>query len=219
MKTNNDFIGLGQLKEEHYQTWVDYFIKFFDEYSKQNVSFWAMTTQNEPMHGIVYDQGFNCMGWTAEQQRIWIRSNLGPTLTASNHSSIKIIMHDDQRWHLENYTQTILTDPEAAQYISGIGLHWYTDGFIPPSVIEETHNNFPDYFIIGTEACAGAIPDQLYDVALGSWERAVNYASDIIQDFNHFVGGWTDWNFVLDREGGPNWASNFVDAPMIRDNE
>ena len=27
MKTNNDFIGKGELKIEHYQTWADYFVK------------------------------------------------------------------------------------------------------------------------------------------------------------------------------------------------
>ena len=32
---------------------------------------------------------------------------------------------------------------------------------------------------------------------------------------NHWVTGWTDWNLVLDLQGGPNWAGNFVDAPII----
>ena len=27
--------------------------------------------------------------------------------------------------------------------------------------------------------------------------------------------GWTDWNLALDMQGGPNWAGNFVDAPII----
>ena len=27
--------------------------------------------------------------------------------------------------------------------------------------------------------------------------------------------GWTDWNIALDMQGGPNWAGNFVDAPII----
>lgn len=32
---------------------------------------------------------------------------------------------------------------------------------------------------------------------------------------NHWVTGWTDWNLALDLNGGPNWANNFVDAPVI----
>lgn len=27
--------------------------------------------------------------------------------------------------------------------------------------------------------------------------------------------GWIDWNLCLDEQGGPNWAGNFVDAPII----
>ena len=35
------------------------------------------------------------------------------------------------------------------------------------------------------------------------------------QDLNHWVTGWTDWNLALDPNGGPNWAKNFVDGPII----
>ncbi|KAL1422249.1 hypothetical protein MTO96_022130 [Rhipicephalus appendiculatus] len=52
-------------------------------------------------------------------------------------------------------------------------------------------------------------------VILGSWERAEDYASDILEDLNHWASGWTDWNLALDTGGGPNWASNFVDSPVI----
>ena len=38
---------------------------------------------------------------------------------------------------------------------------------------------------------------------------------NIIQNLNHWVVGWTDWNLVLDMLGGPNWANNNVDAPII----
>jgi len=33
----------------------------------------------------------------------------------------------------------------------------------------------------------------------------------------HHTTGWTDWNLVLDTQGGPNWVKNFVDAPIIVD--
>lgn len=37
----------------------------------------------------------------------------------------------------------------------------------------------------------------------------------ISQDLNNFVVGWIDWNLCLDPRGGPNWANNFVDAPIL----
>lgn len=39
-----------------------------------------------------------------------------------------------------------------------------------------------------------------------------------VQDLNHWVAGWVDWNLVLDEGGGPNWAGNYVDAPIIVNN-
>lgn len=33
----------------------------------------------------------------------------------------------------------------------------------------------------------------------------------------HHTIGWTDWNMVLDTQGGPSWVSNFVDSPIIID--
>lgn len=27
--------------------------------------------------------------------------------------------------------------------------------------------------------------------------------------------GWIDWNLCLSPTGGPNWANNFVDAPIL----
>lgn len=37
----------------------------------------------------------------------------------------------------------------------------------------------------------------------------------MFQDLQYFTAGWVDWNLALDMEGGPNWVSNFVDAPII----
>ena len=31
------------------------------------------------------------------------------------------------------------------------------------------------------------------------------------------MDGWIDWNLVLDRAGGPNWANNWCLAPVIVD--
>ncbi len=37
----------------------------------------------------------------------------------------------------------------------------------------------------------------------------------MLEDLNNFASGWTDWNIALDMKGGPNWANNVVDAPII----
>ncbi|XP_076033787.1 lysosomal acid glucosylceramidase-like isoform X1 [Oratosquilla oratoria] len=216
MKTNNDYVGFGRLKDEMYQPWADYFKKFLDQYAEQNVSFWGLTAQNEPFNGYVPGFFFNCMGWTAEEQRDWIVNNLGPTL-AADYSDVKLMIMDDQRFQLPQWPRTVLGDPDAAQYVSGIAVHWYWD-WLSPNLLTETHEEFPEYFILGTEASIGDRPLEQH-VAPGSWERFERYAEDIIEDMNHWVTGWTDWNFALDLEGGPNWARNFVDSSILVDKD
>lgn len=68
MKTNN-FTGVTMLKEEFYQAWANYYLRFFEEYSKQGIHFWGMTTQNEPLDGIYpfFAQGLNWLGFYPHQ--------------------------------------------------------------------------------------------------------------------------------------------------------
>jgi len=51
------------------------------------------------------------------------------------------------------------------------------------------------------------------------YEPVFRYARDIIGCLNNRVDGWVDWNMVLDKQGGPNWAKNWCVAPVIVDPE
>lgn len=64
MKTNNALTGLGFLKDDLYQTWANYHKKFLDMYKENGIDFWAITTGNEPVNGLLPVQVFNSMGWT-----------------------------------------------------------------------------------------------------------------------------------------------------------
>jgi glucosylceramidase len=39
----------------------------------------------------------------------------------------------------------------------------------------------------------------------------------MINDFNNGAEGWTDWNVLLDENGGPNHVQNFCFAPIHAD--
>lgn len=41
------------------------------------------------------------------------------------------------------------------QYIDGIAIHWYWDDLAPVSLVDTTHDLFPDLFILASEACVG----------------------------------------------------------------
>lgn len=156
------------------------------------------------------------MGWSAEETRNWIRWNLGPTLRNSNFSNLKIMIIDDDRINLATWPKIILQDKEAAIYVSGIAVHWYADSLVSSSLLDRTHDEFPEKWILSTEASTGYLAFEKA-VILGSWERAEMYAKDIISDLNHWVTGWIDWNMALNMSGGPNWAGNEVDSPIIVD--
>jgi len=49
----------------------------------------------------------------------------------------------------------VLSHPEARKYVDGIAVHWYADLYSSAEVLTKTHELFPDFFILGTEACEG----------------------------------------------------------------
>ncbi|XP_065174654.1 lysosomal acid glucosylceramidase-like isoform X2 [Sycon ciliatum] len=213
MKTNDNMSGRGWLKgavgDKYHKTWALYFVRFMEEYAKHNLTFWGLTVQNEPADGFIPFFPFQSMYFSAETERDFVKTDLGPTLAAHGHQDVKLMILDDQRIFLPGFAKTVLSDPDAAKYVSGVAVHWYLDAVASSSDLEETHDSFPDKFLLSSEACEELV------VKLGSWARGIHYANDIIKDLNHWVVGWTDWNLALNGTGGPNWAHNYVDSPII----
>ncbi|NXD86935.1 GLCM Glucosylceramidase, partial [Halcyon senegalensis] len=246
LKSNGDVRGKGTLKgqagDKYHKTWANYFIKFLDEYAKHNVTFWAVTGQNEPLAALLTPPEFPTVAFTAAHQRDFVAHDLGPALARSTHRTQLIIL-DDQRIHLPHWAEVVLGNATAARYVAGVGVHWYLDSIVPASCsLEATHKLFPDHFLLYTEACSGFLTFR-FSVSLGCWERGDRYSHSILtvrppqhcppgtgdpaqphstpfppaQVLNHFVSGWTDWNLALDLKGGPNWVKNYVDSPVIVD--
>ncbi|KAM8986531.1 lysosomal acid glucosylceramidase-like isoform 2-T2 [Ara ararauna] len=220
MKTSESFVGKGTLKgqagDKYHKTWANYFVRFLDEYAKHNVTFWAVTVQNEPLAALLSPSQFPTIVFTAEQQRDFVVQDLGPALARSSHRTQLIIL-DDQSTHLPHWAKVVLGNATAAGYIAGIGVHWYLDSIVPPRCsLEATHELFPHHFLLYTEACSGFLTRR-FSVSLGCWDRGQRYSHSILTVLNHFVSGWTDWNLALDMKGGPNWIKNYADSPVIVD--
>lgn len=235
MKTNESMVH-GGLLPEYRSLWADYFIRFLEAYRERGIEFWGVTVQNEPVEegflGTKDLQTWQTMYSNAEEQALFIEQFLGPNLREYNHTTnqdVKLIVHDDQVSTIGKRLNAMMKTG-AAKFIDGAGLHWYMNNLIPmtddyPKLDKafKTLNasNDKPRFILGTEACEGyltGVPGQT-GPKLGDWRRGEAYASDIISDLNHHVSGWTDWNLMLDMKGGPNWANNFVDAPILVDIE
>ncbi|XP_050706403.1 putative glucosylceramidase 3 [Eriocheir sinensis] len=214
MKVNGMLNGTGGLLPEMWQPWADYFVRFVQAYEAEGAPIWGLTPQNEPLTGFE-DWAWNTCAWSAEDMRDWIKSNLGPTLEAADMGHIKLMVLDHNRDALPWYSQTILEDADANKYVDGTAVHWYDDDNTGPEVLSELNDLFPDKFQLYTESCDGWDAPLDQRVILGDWYRAESYASNIIEDINHWSTGWVDWNMALDTTGGPNWANNFVDSPII----
>uniref|UniRef100_A0A669QHF0 Glucosylceramidase n=1 Tax=Phasianus colchicus TaxID=9054 RepID=A0A669QHF0_PHACC len=111
MKTSGSFVGKGTLKGQaggkYHRAWAKYFIRFLDEYAKHNVTFWALTAENEPTAGLINNYPFQCLGFTAEQQRDFIARDLGPALANSSHHDVQLIILDDNRLHLPHWAKVV----------------------------------------------------------------------------------------------------------------
>lgn len=134
------------------------FIRFLDSYKSEGINFWGITTTNEPFNVVKNAPYiFNNVGLTPEMLRDFIKLDLGPILQESDYGvdKLNVLILDDKKQYLPQYTEVILTDPEAAKFVTGIAVHWYDDGEDPYEYLSPTHDKFPNYFIMSTEATAG----------------------------------------------------------------
>lgn len=223
MKTSGTYRYRGQLQGEpggqYYKTWAMYLAKFIEGYAKHNVPMWGLTVQNEPFAGGIKDQPNACMYLTPQLERDFIKLDLGPTLEQQGLGHVKILMLDDQRFELPDWPKVVLGDQEAEKYVDGIAVHWYWDKQAPPLKLDLTNELFPDKFILYTEACQGTSEDPKLKVDLGSWDKGVGFSESIIENMNHWVTGWCDWNMALNIYGGPSWIAHKLNAPIIVDAE
>jgi glucosylceramidase len=212
MKDNNDMLHGGKLKPEYDQTWANYFVKFINAYEKEGIPIWGVTIQNEPMA----KQTWESCNYTAEDERDFLKKYLGPTLAKAGLSSKKIIVWDHNRDLVYQQASTILEDPEAAKYAWGVGFHWYEDWSGGDQVFDNVGrvaDRFPNKNLIFTEGCNDKF--KLSDI--NEWRLGERYGRSMINDFNNGTVAWTDWNVLLDEEGGPNHVGNFCFAPIHAD--
>lgn len=84
---------------------------------------------------------------------------------------------DDQRYLLPWIIQFLVTN-SSNNYIDGIAIHWYYDYKFSTTLLGDTHDIFPEKFILNTE---GSITRTSPAVALGSWYRGELYSYCILE--------------------------------------
>ncbi len=209
MKDNNDMLHGGKLKEAYANSWANYYVKFIETYEKEGIPIWGLTVQNEPMA----TQRWESCVYTGDDERDFIKNHLGPVLKQNNLGDRKLIAWDHNRDLIYQRASAVLNDKEAAQYVWGIGFHWYepwTGGTMQFENLKRVSETFPDKHLIFTEGCA-----ESFNMArINEWSLGEKYGRSMINDFNAGTVGWTDWNVFLDETGGPNHVQNFCFAPV-----
>lgn len=212
MKDNNNMLQGGKLKPEFYPAWANYYAKFIRAYEHEGIPVWGISIQNEPMAKQRWE---SCI-YTAEEERDFLKNHLGPAMRREGLSDKKIIVWDHNRDLLYQRASTILTDPEAAKYVWGVGFHWYepwSGGEPMFDNVKLVNQVFPDKHLIFTEGCKEA-----FDInKVNDWNLGELYGRSMINDFNNGTAGWTDWNILLDETGGPNHVNNLCFAPVHGD--
>lgn len=238
MKDNKDWKG-GRLLPEYYPTWALYFSKYIQAYKEEGIDIWGITVENEPLGN---DSNWESMHYTPEEMNAFVAGHLGPQLE-TDFPEVQILGYDQNRdVEMREWVDAMYGDEEAAKYYDGTAIHWYGSTYnVFEEALQYAHEVAPDRMIIQTEACVDAqVPvwkdDNWYwskEATDWGWTWApedrkhlhpkyvpvYRYARDIIGCMNNWVNGWVDWNMVLDRQGGPNWAKNWCIAPVIVDPE
>ena len=212
MKSNNNMLKGGTLLAEYYKPWAMYYTKFVKAYQKEGIPIWGITIQNEPMAIQTWE---SCV-FTAEEERDFLKNYLGPTMKKEGLGDKKIVVWDHNRDLMNQRANIIFSDPEASKYAWGMGFHWYENWSGGKPMFEnvgKVYEAYPSKNLMFTEGCIEKFDSAKYQF----WANGERYGSSMIHDFNNGTVAWTDWNILLDENGGPNHVGNFCFAPIHAD--
>ena len=205
MKTNGKVRG-GSLKKECYDAYALYFVKYIQAMAKEGITIDAVTIQNEPLNS----KNTPSMEMRDLDQQLFIKKHLGP-LFRKNGITTKIVLFD-HNCDRPDYPLSVLSDPEAAQYVNGSGFHHYGGDISAMSLV---HQARPDKDLYFTEQMVIerpgiqtiAIAEQVKRLIIGcsrNWSKNVilwNLAADKNNDPHTDNGGCPICQGALTLEG------------------
>lgn len=208
MKTNYDMNHGGKLKKEYYQMWADMIAKYVCLYRNDyGIYIDRLTVQNEPNAVQTWD---SCV-FTAEEEADFACNYLRKSLDKLKLNDVKILCYDHNKDKIIEKAEDIFAFENAADIIDGIAFHWYSGDHF--EALDYLSKAYPDKELFFTEGCVeySCYKDK------SSYENAQRYVHDLIGDFANGTNAMTDWNLLLDENGGPNHVGNFCEAPIMYD--
>jgi glucosylceramidase len=189
MKTTRSLIT-GQLQPQYYQPFANYLARTVEAFGREGVPVSMITIQNEPD----FEPGdYPGMRVNSPDRAIIIGRFVGPTFRARGLKTQ--ILDYDHNWDDPQMPLTVLADPAARQYVSGVAWHCY-EGDVPAQ--SPVHDAHPDKDAWLTE-CSGGEWQPKYAEVLGWMTDKL-----IIGASNNWSRGTLLWNLALDPDHGPH---------------
>jgi glucosylceramidase len=174
--------------KENLSAYALYLLKFVQAYQEAGIHIRQLHVQNEP----AADQKFPSCRWTGEQLREFIRDYLGPLFERSGVST-EIWLGAINSGAYDSYVHSVLSDPLARRFISGVGYQW-----AGKEAVQRTYESWPGIGLMQTENECGD--------GGNTWD----YAHYVFNLFRHYfsngVRAYIYWNMVLLPEGQSTWG-------------
>ena len=187
MKDNQSLMGGGKLLSQYRKLWAEYLVKYVRSYQEQGIPISYMTIQNEPNAKQIWE---SCL-YSSKEEADLLRNYLSPTFKINGLPTQFLIWDHNKDIILERSLETLIHH-NALTASSGIAFHWYTGGHFDS--LERLRHLFPNLLLFHTEGCTGYShfkpKDELFNAEM--------YAYEMLEDFNHGVNAFIDWNIILD---------------------
>lgn len=169
----------------HFDAYARYFAKYIDAYRKQGIEISAVMPQNE----FNSCQIFPSCTWTATSLARFIGNYLGPEMQKQNVSVMLGTMERPDFAQIDS----ILLDPVAKQFISGVGFQW-----AGKDILKVVHERFPLLTLYQTEQECGD--------GKNSWQGA-EYSWNLMRFYlENGANAYMYWNMALENGGVSRWG-------------
>lgn len=205
-KTNGDRAHGGSLKAEHYGDWAAYLCDYIRWYRSRGFLVNRITLQNEP-HAV---QTWDSCIYTAREQKTFLRDHMYPEMVKRGLDDIEIYLWDHNKERVFEWLRDIVDDT-TSHMVAGMAFHWYSGDHF--EALDLCRQLCPDKKLMVTESCIEYLVYGNVDPTFG----AQKFAHEIIGDLNHGTSAFTDWNLLLNEQGGPNYVGNYCLAPYLYD--
>ncbi|HET9957223.1 MAG TPA: glycoside hydrolase family 30 beta sandwich domain-containing protein [Polyangiaceae bacterium] len=193
MKTNQSFDS-GAMKDDTlvYAAYALYLARFVEEYAREGLNISMLVPQNEPGQLTRYP---SC-DWTPNQYITFIRDHLGPTFRKRRlRTDIYVGTVNRPEWD----ALSVLNDPEARSYVSGIALQWFGLSHAGPIL-----SAYPQLTFMQSETDCGNHPWEP-EFQPETPQNDFTYAAYTFRKFRDYIqagaSSYMLWNMVLDEHG------------------